>query len=107
MEAALELGACDYAMPDVARIGGVTGWLQGAALAAEKGVPLSSHLYPEISAVLLSASPTAHWLEYVDWADAFLADPMQLADGRSSPPDRPGAGLEWDESKIAKLRADN
>lgn len=106
MEAALALGACDYAMPDIARIGGVTGWLQAAAHAAEKGMPLSSHLYPEISAVLLAASPTAHWLEYVDWADAFLSEPMQLVDGRSRLPDRPGSGLAWDEGKIAKLQAD-
>jgi mandelate racemase len=103
MEAALALGACDYAMPDVARIGGVTGWLQSAALAADTGIPLSSHLFPEISVVLLCASPTAHWLEYVDWADAFLANPMRLVDGRASPSTAPGVGHDWDEIKIAKL----
>lgn len=106
METALALAACDYAMPDVARIGGVTGWLQSAALAANKGIPLSSHLYPEISVVLLCASPTAHWLEYVDWADAFLENPMLLNDGGASPPTAPGAAHDWDEDKIAKLLAD-
>jgi mandelate racemase len=65
---ALSAHACDYVMPDVARIGGVTGWMQAAALAAAKGIEMSSHLMPEVSAQLLSATPTAHWLEYVDWA---------------------------------------
>jgi mandelate racemase len=103
METALAASACDYAMPDVARIGGVTGWLQAAALAAARGVPISSHLYPEISLSLLVASPTAHWLEYVDWAEAFLADPLQIVDGKAFPSSKPGAGLDWDEDRIARL----
>ncbi|HMO09341.1 MAG TPA: enolase C-terminal domain-like protein [Paracoccaceae bacterium] len=106
MEAALALGACDYAMPDVARIGGVTGWLQGAELAAGRGTPLSSHLYPEISVALLCASPTAHWLEYVDWADAFLTNPMVPTNGGARPSTAPGVGHDWDENRIAKLLAD-
>ena len=107
MEAALAAGACDYAMPDVARIGGVSGWLHGAAIAADRGMPLSSHLYPEISVGLLCASPTAHWLEYVDWADAFLSNPLQPSSGGVSPSTSPGTGHDWDESKIARLLADN
>ena len=105
METALEAAACDYAMPDVARIGGATGWLQGAALAAARGVPLSSHLYPEVSLHLLGASPTAHWLEYVDWADAFLAEPLRIVDGKAMPSAKPGSGIEWDEDRIARLQA--
>jgi mandelate racemase len=107
MEAALAAGACDYAMPDVARIGGVSGWLLGAAIAAEKGMPISSHLYPEISISLLCASTTAHWLEYVDWADAFLLEPIKLSNGTATPSNRPGTGQVWDESRISKLRANN
>jgi mandelate racemase len=104
MNTALASNACNYAMPDVARIGGVTGWLQAATLAAAQGMPLSSHLYPEVSLTLLSASPTAHWLEYVDWANAFLAEPLHFADGAAMPSDKPGFGLEWDEAKIAHLQ---
>ncbi len=105
MEAALEARACDCAMPDAARIGGVTGWLQAAAIAAARDVPLSSHLYPEVSLQLLCASPTAHWLEYVDWADAFLAQPMRIVDGKAMPSSRPGSGVDWDEGRIARLPA--
>ena len=103
METALAISACDCVMPDIARIGGVTGWLEAATLAASREVPISSHLYPEISLSLLAASPTADWLEYVDWAEAFLAEPLQVVDGKVIPSAKPGNGLVWDEAKIARL----
>ena len=37
-------------MPDFMRIGGVTGWLRAAPIAAAAGVPMSTHLYPEVAA---------------------------------------------------------
>ena len=86
---ALTAGACDYVMPDVARIGGVTGWIQAAGLAAARKVEMSSHLVPEISVHLLAATPTAHYLEYVDWADAILEEPLRIADGYAQVPDVP------------------
>jgi mandelate racemase len=102
---ALTFGACDFVMPDVARIGGVTGWMHAAGIAAAHGVRMSSHLVPEISAPLLSATPTAHWLEYVDWADAIVQEPIEVVDGSVLCPDRPGLGLAWDESKLSHLEA--
>jgi mandelate racemase len=106
MSLALEAGACDYCMPDLEHIGGVTGWLDAAALAATRGMPLSSHLMPEVSAQLLAASPTAHWLEYVDWADAVLAQPLRIDEGQALLPDRPGNGLDWDADAVRRLRFD-
>ena len=102
MRAALAAGACDYVMPDLERIGGVTGWQQASALAAEARIPMSSHLYPEVSVHLLAATPTAHWLEYVDWAAPLLAEPIQIVDGTVTPSDRPGLGLAWDERIVRK-----
>src|SRR5712692_10067127 len=104
MEEALAAGACDYAMPDLERIGGVTGWLQAAALAAERGVEMSSHLFPEVSAHLLAVTPTCHWLEYVDWANAILAEPLPIADGHATIPDRPGNGLAWNAEAVKRYR---
>ena len=100
---AIRTQACDYLMPDLTRIGGVTGWMQAAGIASAAGIELSSHLMPEISAHLLAASPTARWLEYVDWADAVLAEPLVLRDGTALIPDRPGLGIVWDEGKIGRL----
>jgi mandelate racemase len=102
MRAALAVGACDYVMPDLERIGGITGWQQASALAAEAGVPMSSHLYPEVSVHLLAATPTAHWLEYVDWMRPLLAEPARIVDGAVTPSERPGLGLAWDDDVVRK-----
>lgn len=104
MATALAAGACDYVMPDLERIGGVTGWQRAAALAAARGVEMSSHLFPEVSAHLLAATPTRHWLEYVDWAGAIVAEPLAIHDGLALAPDRPGNGLVWDEAAVRKYR---
>lgn len=104
MAAAIEAGARDLVMPDLDRIGGVTGWRDAAALADVAGIPMSSHLYPETSAHLLAATPTAHWLEHVDWAAPVLDSPTTVAGGTVTAPDRPGTGVTWDEAAVARLR---
>src|SRR3954468_3270133 len=101
---ALQAQACDLAMPDVARIGGVTGWMQAAGVAEAHGIPMSSHLMPEVSAHLLAATPTCQWLEYVDWTDALAQAPARITDGHWQIPERPGTGLAWDAQKVARHR---
>jgi mandelate racemase len=106
MEKAVDARASDLVMPDLERIGGITGWLRASALAAERGLPMSSHLYPEVSAHLLAATPTAHWLEYVDWMSPLLIEPLKIVDGMASPSSRPGLGLEWNQDIIRKYGKD-
>ena len=105
MADAIAAHACDYAMPDFARIGGVSGWLEAAALAHAAGVEMSSHLYPEFSAHLLASTPTCHWLEYVDWASPILRQPIEIRDGQALIPGRPGAGIQWDDEAVERYRA--
>jgi mandelate racemase len=105
MQAALDAQACDYVMPDLERIGGVTGWQRAAALAATRRIEMSSHLYPEISAHLLAATPTCHYLEYVDWADKILQEPLRIENGCAVIPERPGNGMNWDDGAVKKYRA--
>jgi mandelate racemase len=104
MAQALAAGACDYVMPDAQRIGGVTGWMRAAALAQGAGLEMSSHLFPEASCHLLAVTPTCHWLEYVDWADAVLEEPARLKDGHVLIPERPGIGMRWDEKAVKRFR---
>lgn len=106
MQKALDAGSTDLFMPDAAKIGGVTGWLAAAGLADGCGLPLSSHLYPEVSAHLLAVTPTRHWLEYVDWAQPVQAHKLQPVAGRVTAPDRPGIGIEWDEEAVARYLVD-
>jgi mandelate racemase len=92
--------AADLYMPDLMRIGGVTGWMRAAAIAGAAGHPLSSHLYPEVSAHLLRASESADWLEWRDWGNPVIAEPLVVEDGFVTVPDRPGNGIEWDEDAV-------
>ena len=104
MAAAIAARAADYMMPDLERIGGVTGWLKASALAETAGIEISSHLFPEASAHLLAASPTAQWLEYVDWANPILAEPLAAVDGAAQIPDRSGTGVVWNDDAVARYR---
>jgi mandelate racemase len=104
MAAAIAARASDFMMPDLERIGGVTVWQQAAALAAATGIEISSHLFPEASAHLLGATPTAHWLEYVDWANPILAAPLQIVDGRARVAGSHRTGVVWNDEAVARYR---
>jgi len=106
LASAIELSAQDYVMVDLMRIGGVSGWLQTSKLAEKAGLPLSSHLYPEVSVHLLASTSTAHWLEYVDWAEPFLETGISVAAGQASVPAVAGTGVAWDEAAIRRYALD-
>jgi mandelate racemase len=105
MADAIAAHACDYAMPDLARIGGVSGWLEASALAQAAGIEMSSHLYPEFSVHLLAATPMCHWLEYVDWAAPVLERPIEIRNGEAIISTRPGAGIQWNDDAVNRYRA--
>ena len=100
MHKAIQKNACDLVMPDFMRIGGVTGWMRSAAIAATAGIPVSTHLYPEVAAHMMRVTETAHWLEWQDWMDPLLSNPYPIKDGLLHIPDAPGLGLEWDEDAV-------
>ena len=99
---AIAARSCDYIMPDILRIGGVTGWMRVARIAATAGIPMSSHLSPEFSAHVLAATPTRHWLEFMDWGQDLLEHPVVPNKGMATPSDQPGAGMDFRESILAK-----
>ena len=101
---AVRAGAGDYVMPDLMRIGGVSGWLRAAPIAAAAGIQVSTHLYPEVSAHLMRVTETAHWLEWQDWADPILKQPFAVKNSHIEIPDIPGIGIEWDEAAVTRYR---
>jgi mandelate racemase len=105
MAQAIAAGCCDYVMPDAQRIGGITGWMRAAALAQAAGLEMSSHLFPEASVQLLAVTPTCHWLEYVDWADPVLEEPLRVKDGKAIGPAGAGLGMKWNEKAVRKYAA--
>jgi mandelate racemase len=105
LQHAIAAGASDFVMLDVMKIGGVTGWMRGAALAHAHGLPVSSHLWPELSAQLLSVTPTAHWLEYADWWNPIVRDPLVVERGLAQPSRAAGSGTAWDERAVERFAA--
>jgi mandelate racemase len=102
MHVALQKRSCDLVMPDYMRIGGVTGWMRAAALAGAHGIPMSTHLYPEVAAHVMRVTETAHWLEWQDWANPILQEPYRVERGDLIIPDVPGVGLDWNEDAVAE-----
>ncbi len=99
---AIALGASDFIMPDFMKCGGVTGWLQVAAQAEAASIPVSSHLFAEASAHMLAVTPTAHWLEFLDFAPRHPRPIPPRSSTARSPREGPGSGMEWDEAAVTK-----
>ena len=102
---AIDAQASDYVMPDVMKIGGVTGWLRASALAQARGIRVSNHLWPEISAQLLCVTPTAHWLEYADWWNPIVEEPLAIENGVANVAGAMGTGVTWNESAVERFAA--
>ena len=68
---------------------------------AAAGIPISTHLYPEVAAHVMRVAETAHWLEWQNWADPILQSPYEIKDSELHIPNIPGVGLEWNEEAIA------
>jgi mandelate racemase len=99
---AIAAGATDLLMPDVMKLGGITPWLKVAALAEARSLPVSNHLFPEVSAHLQCVTPTAHWFEWADWSEPLVSEPVRVAQGRVWPSEKPGIGIEWNEAGLQR-----
>jgi len=105
MQLALQADASDFVMPDVMKIGGVTGWMKAVSLAEAAGKPVSSHLWPELSAQLLCVGTTTHRLEYVDWWNEILNEPLLIENGMCVlDPATSGTGVVWNESNVRRYQ---
>ena len=103
MKKAIAAGASDFAMPDVMKIGGVTGWLEAGRIAENASIPIASHLFVEISSHLLSVTPTAMILEWFDIAGTIVANSPIVSEGTVTASSTAGIGVDWNEAAIAKL----
>jgi hypothetical protein len=57
------------------------------------GIRVSNPLWPERSARLLGATPTAHWLEDADRGPPILAQPLEVLGGMAQGGDTRGSGF--------------
>lgn len=103
MKHGIDAQASDFMMPDIMKIGGVTGWLRAAALAQAHNILKSNHLWPEISAQMLCLTPTAHWLEYADWWNPVMAEPLHIEKGMAKVENVIGSGVSWNEEAVSQF----
>ncbi len=91
----LEAGSIDFAMIDLMRVGGITGWMKVAGMAEAFNVPVVSHLLPEIHVHLIAAIPNGDIVEYMPWTAGLFADPPRPVNGVMTVPAAPGLGLRF------------
>ncbi|SAL05842.1 mandelate racemase/muconate lactonizing protein [Caballeronia arationis] len=103
MQKAVDSRACDFCMPDLMKIGGVTGWLKASAIAEQHSLPMSSHIFQEFSAHVLAVSPTAHLLERMDLTGPILEPVLQFKDGQAHFGNEAGAGIRWKEDAVSRF----
>ena len=96
----LQRGAADILMPNLQRVGGITGWRKVAAMAELHRVPMASHVYGEIGVHLMCGVPNALTLEVVPWWPKLFNESLSIEDGMASPPSRPGLGLTLNNALI-------
>jgi L-alanine-DL-glutamate epimerase-like enolase superfamily enzyme len=105
MKRHLDLRAADVLMPDLQRMGGVSGYLQATALCEAYQQPVSSHLFMEASCHVLAAAPNGLILEHMDWWQELFTARLAVEDGHVLLPDGPGLGLELSRPALARYRA--
>ncbi|HNM85811.1 MAG: enolase C-terminal domain-like protein [Mycobacterium sp.] len=79
-----ESGAVDCLQADASRCGGITGWLQAAAVAAAHGLQISGHCAPHLHAAAAMATPN---LRHLEWFHDHARIEMSYFDGAVLPLD--------------------
>lgn len=92
----VEVGGVDVLRLDVVAIGGVTPAREMIAWAAERGVPVSGHVYPEVTAHLgIGVETFARGVNPYDPAPSFILGGPSF-EGRVRPTDAAGLGFALD-----------
>jgi L-alanine-DL-glutamate epimerase-like enolase superfamily enzyme len=100
----IEQNAAAVLMPDLQHCGGPTGFLLAAAQAQLAGLPISNHLFIEVSIHLLAACPNAYIVEYMPgWWDDLFHQPPEIRNGTLQPGDEPGIGVRFRDDAEAAL----
>ncbi|WP_337000486.1 MULTISPECIES: enolase C-terminal domain-like protein [unclassified Microbacterium] len=96
LRALVEVGGVEALRLDVVAIGGVTPARELIAWAAERGVPVSGHVYPEVTAHLgIGVETFARGINPYDPAPSFVVGGPTF-EGRIRPTDAPGLGFALD-----------
>ncbi len=94
--------AADVVMIDAHHVGGIRPWLDAAAVCRSAGLPVATHLSPEIGVHLAAATSNCRVLEYMDWSVNLFNERITLDErGRARVPSGPGLGFTLNEELLA------
>lgn len=104
----LAADACDFVQADIGRVGGITPYLDIAALARAFNAPMAPHFIVELSATVLCSVPNALCGECTDGGtltELGVIEPQPPVNGYYYPKDTPGHGLVFDRDWLKKHEA--
>lgn len=102
---AIDSGALTLPEPDVSNIGGYTGFRKVAALAEARNLRLTSHGVHDLTVHAMAAAPHRTFMEAHGFGlEDYIKHPMEIVDGYTTAPDRPGHGVRLDFERLDALQ---
>jgi len=101
-----EQRALRLAQPDVTRLGGITRWLDVAAMARANSIRVVPACWDsmQVSIHLAAATPEVHLMEHLDWTLDIFEERLRIEDGWLEVPMGPGIGCTVREDVVDRYR---
>jgi L-alanine-DL-glutamate epimerase-like enolase superfamily enzyme len=95
----IDARAVSVLMPDLQHCAGPTGFRKVAALAENAHVPISNHLFTQVSVHLMAAAPNGLIVELMPgWWDDLFDRTLDISNGMIRPPSEAGVGYRFCDS---------